>query len=65
MFIQVLTVNNTLKIINSTHITEIQPSKNNTYISFNSKDFIVVKQSYEEFYNTLVKMGMRIHDVSR
>ena len=39
--------------------------EDHTIIIFNNNASISLKQNYEDFLNTLIKMGVKITDVSR
>ena len=65
MFIKVLSKNNKSCIINTDYIVKMYEHEDHITIIFNNKASISLKQNYEDFLNTLIKMGVKITDVSR
>ena len=65
MFIKVLSKNNKSYIINTDYIVKMYEHEDHTIIIFNNNASISLKQNYEDFLNTLIKMGVKITDVSR
>ena len=65
MFIKVLSKNNKNYIINTDYIVKMYEHKDHITIIFNNNASISLKQNYEDFLNTLIKMGVKITDVSK